>query len=73
VIHVGVGEDHGVDRRRINGELGPVSLPLGAQALEQSAVHEDPSGARLEQEPAARDGAGGTEERQDRGCPIPTA
>jgi hypothetical protein len=42
VVEVGVGEDDGVERARIEAERDPVAHRLVRPALEHAAVHEDP-------------------------------
>ena len=64
VVHVRVGQDHGVDGGRVDGQRVPVAPPQLLEPLEQPAVDEHAPVAGLDQVLGAGDGAGGTEEGQ---------
>jgi hypothetical protein len=49
VVDVGVREDHGVDRRGIDGEALPVPLPEPLDPLEEPAVDEHAAAADVDQ------------------------
>jgi hypothetical protein len=64
VVEVGVGQDHGVEGRRVEAERHAVPDRLGRPALEHPAVDEDPGAARVDEVPRARHGLGAAEERE---------
>jgi len=62
VVEVGMREDDSVEIDGMGRERLPVAGPKGAAALVQPAVHEEPPGVVVDEEPAARDGPGTAEE-----------
>ena len=62
VVEVGVGEDDGVERRRVHAQRHPVAHRLVGAALEHPAVDEDPRVARVDEVARARHGPGAAEE-----------
>src|SRR5574338_765686 len=69
VIEMGVRENDRVDLVRCNRELGPIALAQQLEALEQTAIDENPMAACVDQMLRSGDGAGGAEElERDRHC-----
>jgi hypothetical protein len=62
VIEMGVGEDHCIDRCRIDRKWFTILLPKMLESLEESTVDEDPFTARFEQEFRSGDRRGRSEE-----------
>ena len=62
MVEMGVGQQHGVERRRVVCERDPVADRLVRAALEHPAIDEDPGAARVEQVLRAGDGRRATEE-----------
>src|SRR5574338_742556 len=62
VIEVGVRENDRVDLIRRDRELGPVALAQQLEALEQTAIDENPMAACVDQMLRSGDGARGAEE-----------
>ena len=63
VIDVRMGEQHRVDRARVDGQRLPIAQPKLLVALEQPAIDQDAAGARFDEVFRARDGPGGSQER----------
>ena len=64
MVDVSVGEQHGVDRGRVDRELVPVREAEFFATLEESAVDQDPTAGRVEQGLAPRHGPGPADEGQ---------
>ncbi len=76
VVQVRVGQNHGVDRVRGDGEGRAVAFAAAFVALEEPAVHQHPFPPGVEQVPGAGDGVGGSEETEGgllvfHGVPVP--
>jgi tetratricopeptide (TPR) repeat protein len=67
VVEMGMGDDDGVDRRRIDRKRLAVAEPEALDALEQPGVDQHARPAGVEQELAAGDRAGRAQERQHGG------
>lgn len=63
VIQVGMGQEHVVEGAWIRREGLPVAPAIGGGALVQARVHQEPARRGLHEEPAARHGADGAQER----------
>ena len=66
VVQMGMGEQHRIDRGRLDGKLRPVALAQLLVALEQAAIDQDALASGLDQVTRTGDGAGGTEKLQRR-------
>ena len=64
VVEVGVGEDDGVERRRVDAQRHPVAHRLVGAALEHAAVDEDAGPTRVDEVARAGDRARSAEEGQ---------
>jgi hypothetical protein len=49
MVDVGVGQEHGVDRRRLEGKGAGIESALGLRSLEHAAVDEQPMRARIQE------------------------
>ena len=71
VVEVGVGDDDGVDARRVDGQRFPIEFAEVLDALEQSAVHQDSRAAGLQEMFGAGDRAGCAQAAQSQCLSVP--
>ena len=64
VVDVGMGEDDGVERRRLDRERRPVAQAQVLGSLEHARVDQHLLAVRLDQVTRPRDGAGSPQERE---------
>ena len=70
MIDVRMGEDHGIDRRGVDGEPLPVLGPQGLRPLEEPTVDEQAGPGVFDQKSRACHRAGGPEKRQLHGFTL---